>query len=475
MTINKLPLTISELHAGLKNKTFSVVDLVDSYLERINKYDKNLNAVLTVTEEYSYKQAKQAEEIITNNPNAFEEFPLLGVVVGLKDMYLTKGIRTTAASKLLESYIPQYSSTAVERLEKAGAIVIGKLNQDAWAHGASGENSDFGSTKNPWNTDYVPGGSSSGSAVAVSAQFSLASMGTDTGGSIRQPASFNNVVGLKPTYGSVPRYGVIAMASSLDSMGHFTHTVEDSETIFNVTKGPSETDATSQKVSLEKAAKNEFTIGIPKEYFVEGTDPEVVSLMKQAIDTLEKQGIKFKEISLPHTKYAVSVYYIIMSAEVSSNLGRYDGVRFGNKRDSFGDEAKRRIMLGSYVLSSGYYDAYYLKAMKVRTKLREDFDKVFSAESNGVDAIFAPVSPTPAFKLGEKVSDPLQMYLADIFTVAASLAGIPSISIPAGFTKDNLPVGFQLMGNHFSEKTLFEIGKIYQKSTDWHTKLPEIK
>ena len=439
-------------------------------MNRINAHDKDLNVFITISDEYAYKQARQADEIIANNPNAFSEFPLLGVVMGLKDMYLTKGIRTTAGSKVLENYKPQYSATTVERFEKAGAIIIGKLNQDAWAHGASGENSDFGPTKNPWNNDYVPGGSSSGSAVTVAANFSLAAMGTDTGGSIRQPASFNNVVGLKPTYGSVPRYGVIAMASSLDCMGHFTHTVEDSVRIFNVTRGQDAKDATV-KFAGEFADTKKYTIGIPKEYFVEGTNLEVISIIKQAQEVLEKQGITVKEISLPHTRHAVAVYYIIMSAEVSSNLARYTGVRFGKTRDHFGDEAKRRIMLGSYVLSSGYYDAYYLQAMKVSTKLRQDFENAF----NEVDAILAPVSPTPPFKIGEKVNDPLQMYLADILTVAANLAGVPGISVPAGFTDTGLPVGFQLLGNHFSENTLFEIGKLYQQQTSWHEKQPDLK
>lgn len=471
MTIDKLPLTIADLHKDLKEQKYSAVDLVDTYLSRIDAYDKALNSLLTVTDDLAYAKAKDIDKLIVDNPNAFEEFPLLGVVFSIKDLYLTKGIRTTAASKVLENYVPQYSATAVERLEKAGVIIIGKANCDAWAHGASGENSDFGPTKNPWNIEYVPGGSSSGSAVSVASQFALASLGTDTGGSIRQPASFTNTVGLKPTYGAVPRYGVVAMASSLDTMGHFTRTVEDSERIFGVTGGQDNKDATVKEPVTTTFNNESITIGIPKEYFIEGVDKEVLNVVNKAKVDLEKLGYKTKEISLPHTKYAISVYYIIMSAEVSSNLARYTGVRYGNSRDKFGQEAKRRIMLGSYVLSSGYYDAYYLRAMKVRTKLREDFENAFKE----VDAILAPVSPTPPFKLGEKVTDPLQMYLADVFTAAVNLTGIPSLAIPGGFTKEGLPVGFQLMGPHFSESTLFYMGKKYQEITDWHLQVPELK
>lgn len=463
------PGTIADTQSELKSKNINCVDLVDYYLNRINQFDKSLNSYITISDEYTYAQAKNADETISNNPNAFEEFPLLGAIVGVKDLYLTKGIRSTAGSKVLESYIPQYSATVVKRLEKAGAIIIGKTNCDAWAHGASGENSDFGSTKNPWNTDYVPGGSSSGSAVSVAANFSLFAVGTDTGGSIRQPASFTNTVGLKPTYGAVPRYGVVAMGSSLDSMGHFTHTVEDSEKIFNLTRGGDSYDSTIVDRPKNINKKDKYIVGLPKEY-ESGLDLEVKKIIDNARKVYEDQGIAFEEISLPHTKYATSVYYIIQTAEVSSNLARYDGVRFGKSRDSFSPEAKRRIMLGTYVLSSGYYDAYYLQAMKVRTKIIQDFDNVFK----NVDAIFTPVYPTPPFKIGEKVNDPLQMYMADIFTVSANLAGIPGLAIPAGFS-NGLPVGFQLLGPGFSEEMLFDLGKKYQSQTNWHEKKPILK
>ncbi len=465
----KIPSTIIELHEDLKNKKYTCVELVEHYLGKINSQNKALNAFLTITDNEAFKKAKELDRIILDNPKAFDEFPLLGVVMSLKDIYLTEGIRTTAASKVLENYMPQYSGTVVHRLESAGVIVIGKANCDAWAHGASGENSDFGPTKNPWNIEYVPGGSSSGSAVSVSAGMTFASMGTDTGGSIRLPASFTNLVGFKPTYGVVSRYGVISMASSLDSMGHFTKTVEDSERIFNVTRGVDGFDSTVVDHAYKAENINKkFKIGIPKEYFAKGLDPEIESKVMNAAKEFEKMGVELINISLPHTKYAISVYYIVQPAEVSSNLGRFDGIRYGNDRESFGSEAKRRIMLGTYVLSSGYYDAYYGKAMKVRSLVINDFDEAFST----VDAILAPVSPSLPFKIGQKVNDPLQMYLADIYTVAANLAGIPGLSLPGGFSESGLPIGFQLLGKRFSESTLFDLGKKYQAVTNWHDQNP---
>jgi len=451
----KPPLTIKETQKALKNKEFSPAELVNMYLTRIEK-NKDLNAILTISSEKAFEQAKDF------NPN----LPLSGVVVAHKDLFLTRGIRTTASSKVLESYVPEYSGTVVTRMEEAGAITIGKANCDAWAHGASGENSDFGPTLNPWNKEYVPGGSSSGSAAAVAAGLSLVATGTDTGGSIRQPANFSGVVGFKPTYGAVSRYGVIAMSSSLDSMGSFGQTVEDVETIFNVTKGPDGFDSTVTD-GKSKMKNGKLRIGIPKEYFVEGLDREVEKAVLNAAEVFKKNGIELVDISLPHTKYAIDVYYIVQPAEVSSNLGRYDGIRYGQGRESFGEEAVRRIMLGTYVLSAGYYDAYYLKAQKVRSKIVEDFDSAFET----VDAIISPVSPTPAFKLGERTSDPLKMYLADVFTVSANIAGIPGLAIPSGFNKKGLPLGFQLMGPRFSEETLFTLGKMFQKVTNYVPKL----
>jgi aspartyl-tRNA(Asn)/glutamyl-tRNA(Gln) amidotransferase subunit A len=465
--------SISEIHEKYLNRQMSVVDVVDRYLATIQKYDKNLNAMITVMEDSARVRAIQLNEVLEKEgEQALSGRPLFGVPIIFKDMYLTKGVLTTAASKVLENYIPQYSSTVVERIENAGGIVLGKANQDAWAHGSSGENSDFGPTRNPWNIESTPGGSSSGSAVAIAADYSVVSFGTDTGGSIRLPASFCGVVGFKPTYGVVPRYGVIAMASSLDSMGHFARSVEDIEKVFSITRGPDGKDATVVDNSKyqESHVKGTYKVGIPKEYFGEGLDSEVQKIIDDAIVCYKRQGVEFVEVSLPHTSSVLAVYYIVMSAEVSSNLGRYDGVRYGEGRDMFGAEAKRRIMLGTYVLSAGYYDAYYLKAMKVRSKLIQDFEAAFSE----VDAILAPVSPTPPFKLGEKVTDPLQMYLADIYTVAANLTGIPGLAIPAGFTHTGLPVGFQLLGPRFSEQSLFELGKMYQRETDFHLQRPQL-
>ena len=466
----ELPITISGVQEGLLEKKFNAQGLVKSYFERIKKYNPDLNSFITVTEDLAFSQASKVDEEIRNKGKlAYKEKSLLGTVVALKDLYSTKGIRTTASSKVLNEYVPAFSATVVKKLMDAGCILIGKTNCDAWAHGGSGENSDFGPSKNPWNKEYVPGGSSSGSGVAVAADLATFAMGTDTGGSVRCPASFCNLTGLKPTYGVVSRFGVIAMASSLDTVGHLTRTVEDSRKIFSVVKGKDNYDSTVIETKPEKKS-SKFRIGIPKEYFVKGIDSEVEKLVMDAANVFKKENIELLQISLPHTKYAISVYYIVCPAEVSSNLARFDGIRYGEKRNAFGDEAKRRIMLGTYVLSAGYYDAYYLKAMKVRSKIIEDFDNAFKK----VDAIIAPVSPTPPFKIGEKVNDPLKMYLADVFTVAANLAGIPALAIPAGFTKSGLPVGFQLLGPRFSEDALFKLGEKYQTKTDWHLKKPNI-
>jgi aspartyl-tRNA(Asn)/glutamyl-tRNA(Gln) amidotransferase subunit A len=463
-----IPLTIKETREKLFKKEFSAVELVDSYLERINK-NKDLNAFLTISEDAAYKKAREVDKLIGQGVKG-DQFPLLGAVTAHKDLYLTKGVRTTAASKVLESYIPQYSATVVKRMDEAGSIMVGKANCDAWAHGASGENSDFGPALNPWNKEYVPGGSSSGSAVSVAAGLSLIATGSDTGGSIRNPANFCGVVGFKPTYGAVSRYGVIAMASSLDSMGSFGHTVGDIETIFNVVKGEDGFDSTVKNAEYP-SPKAALRIGVPKEYLIGGLDPEVEKSVLDSAKILEKEGIKISEISLPHTKYAIDVYYIVQPAEVSSNLGRYDGIRYGESRAAFGGEAKRRIMLGTYVLSAGYYDAYYLKAQKMRSKIIADFDKAFDPSADGVDVILAPVMPTAAFKLGEKSSNPLQMYLADIFTVSANLAGLPAMAIPSGFNKKGLPLGFQFMGARFSEKTIFALGSLYQKVIGYKPRL----
>ena len=454
------PLTIKETQDGLKQKKFSAVELVDAYLAQIKKYNKEYNIFLTVTEDLAYAKAKELDKI-----GKFDE-PLSGVTIAYKDIFLTKDIRTTAGSKILESYVPVYSATSVKKIENAGAIPIGKLNCDAFAHGSSGENSDFGATLNPWDKDYIPGGSSSGSGAVLSANMSLISTGTDTCGSIRLPANYNYLVSLKPTYGAVSRYGVIAMASSLDTVGPLARTIEDVETIFNVIKGEDGFDGTVVNKKGDESKKSKFKIGIPREFFIEGLDSEIEKNIQEVINVYKKENIEFVDVSLPSTKYGISVYYIIQPAEVSSNLGRFDGIRYGSARQNFGEEAKRRIMLGSYVLSAGYYDSYYEKAMKVRTVISNEADDVF----NKVDAIIAPVAPTPPFKIGQKTKDPLQMYLTDIYAATANLCGIPSLALPSGFTENNLPLGFQLMGPRFSENNLFALGKVYHKVIDYKPK-----
>lgn len=458
MNLNQL--TIAQAKEKLQKKEISALELTQACLSQIEKQNGELNAFITICKNEAIDAAKKADEKITNGDNT----PLLGIPIGLKDLYLTKGIKTTAGAKLLEKYMPQYDATTVKKLKEAGAIIVGKTNLDAWAHGSSGENSDFGPTKNPYNTAYVPGGSSSGSATALAANMCIAATGTDTGGSIRLPASFCNVVGLKPTYGRVSRYGIVAMASSLDSIGHFTKTVEDAALFLTVTAGNDAMDATTPPITVSDYTKDltkgvkGLKIGMPKEYFIAGLNKEVKEAIEKTVKQLEKEGAEIIEISLPHTEYANACYYIIMASEVSSNLARYDGIRYGSARQSFGDEAKRRIMLGTYTLSSGYYDAYYKKAMQVRTLLKKDFDDAFTK----VDVIVTPVSPTPPWKIGEKVNDPLSMYLSDIFTVTANLAGIPGLSVPIDFVS-GLPTGIQILGPQFSESLLFQVGSVIEQ------------
>ena len=442
------------------------MELTSSCLEQIEKLNPEINAFITVSE-LALDEARKADELRSNN----QELPLLGIPIALKDIYMTKGLRTTAASNVLRDYIPQYDATVVRKLKEAGAVILGKTNLDAWAHGSSGENSDFGPTKNPWDREYVPGGSSSGSAAAVAANLCAAATGTDAGGSIRLPASFTDTVGLKPTYGLVSRYGIIAMASSLDSIGHFTKTVEDSALFLNITAGNDPFDATTTNKELPDYTKDlhkgirGLKIGIPKEYLAMGIDKKIKENFDNALRQIEELGAEIIEISLPHTKYAVACYYIIQPSEVSSNLARYDGIRFGNDRSYFGDEAVRRIILGTFTLSAGYYEAYYKKAMQVRTLIKRDFEQVFNSPVGGVDAIIAPVSPTPPWKLGEKLDNPLRMYLSDIFTTTANLAGIPGLSVPSGFI-NGLPAGFQILGPQFSEKLLFQIGHAFEQTQE---------
>lgn len=464
-------LTIKETSVLLTSKKIKAEELAKEFLKRAKELNKKLNSFITITEEHALHQAQKIDELLADNQPISN---LAGIPIGIKDLFLTKGIKTTAASKVLENYIPVYNSTVVAKLKDAGAVFIGKLNCDAWAHGASGENSAFGPTKNPYDHTRVPGGSSSGSGAAVAASQVMAATATDTGGSTRLPASFCNLVGLKPTYGRVSRYGVVAMASSLDTMGHITKTVYDNALILNVTAGQDEFDATASAKKPQDYTKGidrgpkGVKIGLPKEYY-EGLDPKIKEPITTAVKKLESLGAKITDVSLPHTKYGVAVYYVIQPSEVSSNLARYDGIRFGNGRQAFGAEAKRRIILGTFTLSSGYYDAYYLKAMKVRRLIREDFTNVFKK----ADVLICPVFPTLPFKLGEKINDPLSMYLSDIYTVNVNLAGIPSLAVPAGFI-DNLPVGMQIIGPDFSEKLLYQIGYAYEQETKWYERKPKL-
>jgi len=458
--------SITNTQKALKKKGVSISGIVTHFIEKISEKNKELNVFLTLNEERAFELAKKYDGLLKEDyDQALRKYPLLGCVVSFKDLFLTKNLRTTAGSKVLESFVPPYSASVVERVENAGAIIIGKTNCDAWAHGASGENSDFGPTVNPWNKDRVPGGSSSGSAVSVASGLNHISFGTDTGGSIRQPANFCGVYGLKPTYGSVSRYGVIAMASSLDTVGHFATNATDIEKIYKIISGEDLKDATVKNALIKP--KKDIVIGIPKQYFEKAVNPEVSGKVYEAVNILSQNGYKFKDVNLPNTKHAISVYYIIQPAEVSSNLGRYDGIRFGNSRLAFGEEAKRRIMLGTFVLSSGYFDAYYKKATQVRTLIINEFDRVFK----DVDLLISPVSPTQAFKLGERVNDPLKMYLSDVLTVPANIAGIPGLSVPFGMSS-GLPLGFQLMGPRFSENLIFAVARDFENFTNYKFVLP---
>jgi len=473
MKLNQL--TLVQAEEGLKEKKFSSLELTRACLARIKKVEKKINAFITISEEKALKEAEDADRFLEERKE-LKSKPLLGIPIGIKDIFVTEGIRTTAASKVLASYIPQYDATVVRKLKEAGAVIIGKANMDAWAHGASGENSDFGPSRNPWDLDYVPGGSSSGSAAAVAADECLAATGTDTGGSIRLPAAFCGLVGLKPTYGRVSRYGVIAMASSLDSPGCLTKTVFDQALMLQVFAGHDDYDATTPQISVPDYASflgrpiAGLKVGLPKEYFGSGTTPEIKEALKKAIKKIEELGARPVGVSLPHTQYAVACYYITVSSEISSNLGRYDGIRYGFPRNRFSDEAKRRIMLGTYSLSAGYYDAFYLKAQKVRSLLKKDFEAAFAK----VDVLIGPTSPTPPFKLGEKVADPLLMYLCDIFTCPINLSGLPSLSLPCGFSSKGLPLGMQIIGPQFSEGLLLRTAFAFEQATEWHHKKPKL-
>jgi aspartyl-tRNA(Asn)/glutamyl-tRNA(Gln) amidotransferase subunit A len=460
--------SIRQINLNLQNKKYSITEMVNSYLNKINKENSSLNAFITISEEEAINKAKKLDQELTKNPQILKEKPLFGIPLAHKDIFLTKLIKTTAGSKLLENFIPQYSATNVSRLDDAGTITLGKLNCDAWAHGASGENSDFGPTLNPHDYTRVSGGSSSGSAAAVAANLVSVATGSDTGGSIRQPANFCGVVGLKPSYGRVSRFGAIAMASSLDSIGHLTSCVYDAALILETTAGKDNNDATTSSLPVPQYTREldkplpKIKIGIPKEFLEGLTNPDITKGFEKAKNTLEQLGIELIDISLPHTHQSVAVYYIIQPSEVSSNLARFDSLRFGYDRDIFGPEAKRRIIIGTYTLSAGYYDAYYIKALKVRNLIRKDFLEAFKK----VDFILAPVSPTPAFKIGEKSNDPLSMYLSDIYTASANLAGLPGIALPTGFSSDNLPLGVQFLSPAFTEDKLLNLAYHFERITN---------
>ncbi len=481
-------LTIHQVHELLVKKEVKSREVTEALYRRIREMDGRIRAYLMLTEEEAFHQADQTDRKIDRGEGIGD---LAGIPLGLKDILCTKGVRTTCGSKILENYVPFYDGTVVRKLKERDAVILGKLNMDEFAMGSSTENSGFQITRNPWNLNRIPGGSSGGSAAAVAAGECIAALGTDTGGSIRQPASCCGVVGMKPTYGRVSRYGLVAFASSLDQIGPITKDVEDCAILMNAISGYDPYDSTSVNVevpdyrqSLINDARG-IRIGIPDEYFIEGMDPDVARSVTEAIDLFKNWGAEVKRISLPHTEYAVAIYYIICTAEASSNLARYDGVKYGlrskgyrdlmemytqTRAKGFGKEVKRRIILGTYVLSAGYYEAYYRKASQVRTLMRNDFEEAFRQ----VDVIIAPTAPTPAFRIGEKVEDPLQMYLSDIHTIPVNLAGIPAISIPCGFSRENLPIGLQMMGRHFDEGMLLRVAYTFERNTDFHLKKPPI-
>lgn len=479
-------LTLGEARRKLKNREISAVELTQAHLDRINALDGTIKAYLHVTPELALRQAAEADARLAKG----EDTPVLGIPIAIKDVLCTEGVPSTAGSQLLNGFLPPYSATAVQRLFDAGAVMLGKTNTDEFAMGSSTENSGYFTTHNPWDTSRVPGGSSGGSAAAVAAKLAIGALGTDTGGSVRAPGAFCGVVALKPSYGRVSRYGLIAFASSLDSIGAFGRRVEDVADMMQVIAGYDPKDSTSfntpvpdYRALLEDDIKG-LRIGIPKEFFISGVQPATEMAVRAAIDHLASLGAEVVEISLPYTDYALPTYYLIATAEASANLARFDGVRYGVRKSpgelwdmykatrgqGFGREVKRRIMLGTYALSAGYYDAYYLKAQKVRTLIKADFEKAFTQ----VDVIAAPTMPSTAFPIGAKVEDPLQMYLSDVFTLSPSLAGICGISVPCGFDENHLPIGLQLLGPFMGEDRLLQVAAAYEHSTTWHQQSPEL-
>jgi aspartyl-tRNA(Asn)/glutamyl-tRNA(Gln) amidotransferase subunit A len=487
LSLSLFDLNLQQIHAKLQGKELTVADLVNQSYTRIQQVESKVRAFLTLDEENAKQAAAKLDEQLSSKGARGD---LFGLPIGIKDNMVTEGLRTTCASKFLTNYNPIYDATVVSKLKDAQTVTIGKLNMDEFAMGGSNENSAFHPTHNPWNTDYVPGGSSGGSAAAVAAGEVYFALGSDTGGSIRQPAAYCGIVGLKPTYGLVSRYGLVAFASSLDQIGPLTKNVEDSAYLLQAIAGYDPKDSTSAKVDIPDYLSaltgdvKGLRIGVPKEYMGKGIDPAVKEKVLEALKVLEGLGAVWEEVTLPHTEYAVAAYYLLASSEASSNLARFDGVRYGVRSDNarnlldlyhmsrsegFGPEVKRRIMLGTYALSSGYYDAYYLKAQQVRTLIKQDFDQVFEK----FDIIIGPTAPTPAFKIGEKSSDPLTMYLNDIMTIPVSLAGIPAISVPCGFVNE-LPVGLQVIGKALDEATLLRVAHAFEQHTDHHKQRPQL-
>lgn len=479
-------LTIHEARALMKKGKVSAVELTQAAIDRILAVDNDVKAYLTLTPELALEQAREADERRARGENA----PLLGVPLAIKDVICIEGVTTTCGSRILENFVPPYSATVIERLREQGVVLLGKTNMDEFAMGSSTENSGFFTTHNPWNLARVPGGSSGGSAAAVAAGECLAALGTDTGGSVRQPAAFCGVVGLKPTYGRVSRYGLVAFASSLDQIGPLAKDVTDAAMMLSAISGYDRRDSTSVDAPLPDYTPSlvpdvrGMRVGVPQEYFMEGMQAEVENAVRAAIDELANLGAEIVEVALPYTEYALPVYYIIAPAEASANLARYDGVKYGysypdpadvwdayrkTRQYGFGAEVKRRIMLGAYALSAGYYDAYYLKAQQVRTLIKRDFEAAFEQ----CDVIAAPATPTVAFRIGEKIDDPLQMYLSDVFTLSMNLAGICGLSLPCGFA-DGLPIGLQIMGPAFGEEKVLRVAYAYEQATDWHTRRPPL-
>lgn len=479
-------LSITSALEKLRAGEISSLQLTQAHLEQIKQYDPQIQAFITITAELALEQAQAADTARANG----DDRPLLGIPMAIKDVISTKGIETTCGSKILKGYVPIFDATCIQRLLEAGIVILGKLNMDEFAMGSSTENSGFFSTRNPWNLERVPGGSSGGSAAAVSAGMAMATLGTDTGGSLRTPGAFCGVTALKPSYGRVSRYGLVAFGSSLDQAGPIARSVEDVARILGVMAGHDPLDATTMPgdvpdyLSALTGDVKGLRIGLPKEYFIEGLQEETEKAVREAIAKLESMGAIVQEVSLPHSEYSLPTYYIIAPAEASANLARYDGVRFGARveRDNlldtykatrgqgFGAEVKRRIMLGTYTLSAGYYEAYYGKAQAVRTLIKQDFDNAFKE----VDVLLAPVAPSTAFKFGDNMDDPLQMYLADVLTISANLAGITGLSVPCGFDKEGLPIGLQILGPAFGETSILQAGYAYQQVTDWHRHQPAL-